>query len=77
MSNEMYEKLLCIPKQNHLVSGDLIIGITTGENILKFSERDAAGNTIAGYHVVVQRSGPLSENGSITWHRTEVKPKQV
>lgn len=75
MSNDMYEKLLRIPTQNHLVSGDLIIGVTTGEDILKFSERDAAGNTIAGYHVVVQRSGLSGENGSITWQRTEVKSK--
>ncbi|MCY1462494.1 hypothetical protein D3C87_1775130 [compost metagenome] len=77
MSDEMYKQLLGIPKQNHLVSGDSIFGITTGEDIHKFSERDAAGSTIASYHVVVQRSGPLRENGSITWYRTEVKVKQV
>lgn len=75
MNDEMYKQLLGIPKQNHLASGDSIFGITTGEDILKLFEMDSGGNTIARYHVVVQRSGPLRENGSITWHRTEVKPK--
>ena len=77
MSNEMYKKLLGIPKQNHLVSGDMIFGITTGENVLNYSEKDEAGNTIAHYEVVERRTSYPRENGSITWHRTEVKPKQV
>ena len=76
MSDEFYKRLLGIPKQNQLVSGDSIYGITTGEDILNFSERDAAGSTVAHYRVVEQRIGYLREGGSITWHRTEVKSKQ-
>ncbi|WP_047530912.1 hypothetical protein [Pseudomonas sp. 11/12A] len=76
VSDEFYKRLLGISKQNQLVSGDSIYGITTGEDILNFSERDAAGSTVAHYRVVEQRIGYLGEGGSITWHRTEVKSKQ-
>jgi len=77
VSAQLFKQLFGVPKEHELTSGDMIFGITTGENILNYSEKDETGKTIAHYHVVEQRTGYPRESGSITWHRTEVKPKQV